>query len=41
MTKVSSFSAAVIVVAVSPNNEELRKFVSKDLFSAAIQGFDP
>lgn len=38
VTKVSSFCAAVIVLAISSNNEELRQFVSKDLFSAAIKG---
>lgn len=38
VTKVSSFCAAVIVLAISSNNEELQQFVSKDLFSAAIQG---
>ncbi|XP_044483250.1 protein HASTY 1 [Mangifera indica] len=38
VTKVSSFCAAVIVLAISSNNQELQQFVSKDLFSAAIQG---
>lgn len=38
MTKVSSFSAALVVLAISTNNEELQAFVSRDLFSAIIQG---
>ena len=38
VTKVSSFSAALVVLAISTNNEELQAFVSRDLFSAIIQG---
>lgn len=37
-TKVSSFCASVVVLAVSTNNLELQEFVSKDLFSAVIRG---
>ncbi|XP_018717243.2 protein HASTY 1 isoform X2 [Eucalyptus grandis] len=38
VTKVSSFSATVILLAISTNNVELCQFVSKDLFSAVIRG---
>ncbi|KAG6646453.1 protein HASTY 1 [Carya illinoinensis] len=38
VTKVSSFCAAVVVLTISTNNAELLQFVSKDLFSAIIQG---
>ncbi|TXG65800.1 hypothetical protein EZV62_007075 [Acer yangbiense] len=38
MTKVSSFCAAVVLLAILTNNVELRVFVAKDLFSAIIQG---
>ncbi|KAJ7978054.1 Protein HASTY 1 [Quillaja saponaria] len=38
VTKISSFSSALVVLAISTNNVELRGFVSKDLFSAIIQG---
>lgn len=38
VTKVSPFSAALVVLAISTNNVELRQFVSKDLFSAIIRG---
>lgn len=38
MTKVSSFCAALVVLAISTDNVELREFVSRDLFSAIIQG---
>ncbi|XP_059436048.1 protein HASTY 1-like [Corylus avellana] len=38
VTKVSSFCSAVVILSVSTNNVELREFVSRDLFSAIIQG---
>ncbi|GFZ02831.1 ARM repeat superfamily protein [Actinidia rufa] len=38
MNKVSSFCGAVVLLAISTNNVELRQFVSKDLFYAIIQG---
>ncbi|KAJ4954303.1 hypothetical protein NE237_011086 [Protea cynaroides] len=38
VTKVSSFCGALILLAVSTNNVELREFVAKDLFYAIIQG---
>ncbi|XP_058188145.1 protein HASTY 1 [Rhododendron vialii] len=38
VTKVSSFCGAVILLAISSNNVELRQFVSKDLFYGIIQG---
>ncbi|KAH7571973.1 hypothetical protein JRO89_XS04G0177000 [Xanthoceras sorbifolium] len=38
VTKVSAFCAAVVQLAILTNNVELREFVSKDLFSAIIQG---
>ncbi|KAJ7973420.1 Protein HASTY 1 [Quillaja saponaria] len=38
VTKISSFCSALVVLAISTNNVELREFVSKDLFSAIIQG---
>ncbi|XVF06240.1 hypothetical protein REPUB_Repub06bG0030700 [Reevesia pubescens] len=38
VTKVCSFSAAVVLLAIFTNNVELREFVSRDLFSAVIRG---
>ncbi|KAK1581941.1 hypothetical protein Q3G72_010413 [Acer saccharum] len=38
MTTVSSFCAAVVLLAILTNNVELWVFVAKDLFSAIIQG---
>lgn len=38
VTKVSSFSAVLVLLAILTNNVELREFVAKDLFSAIIQG---
>lgn len=38
VTKVSSFCGAVILLAISTNNVELKGFVAKDLFYAIIQG---
>lgn len=38
MTKVSSFCAALVALTISTNSMELQQFVSKDLFSAIIQG---
>lgn len=38
MAKVSSFCSAVVLLAIQSNNFELWQFVSKDLFSALIQG---
>ncbi|XP_062084573.1 protein HASTY 1 [Humulus lupulus] len=38
VTKVSSFCAALVLLAILTNNVELREFVAKDLFSAIIQG---
>lgn len=38
MTKVSSFCGALVVLAIFTNSMELQQFVSKDLFSAIIQG---
>ncbi|KAF8017914.1 hypothetical protein BT93_H2969 [Corymbia citriodora subsp. variegata] len=38
VTKVSSFCATVILLAISTNNVELRQFVTRDLFSAVIHG---
>ncbi|BFG37079.1 hypothetical protein CerSpe_233530 [Prunus speciosa] len=38
MTKVSSFCAALVALTISTNSTELQQFVSKDLFSAIIQG---
>lgn len=38
MTKISSFCSALVLLAISTNNVELREFVSRDLFSAIIQG---
>ncbi|XP_059649388.1 protein HASTY 1 isoform X2 [Cornus florida] len=38
VSKVSSFCGAVVLLAISTNNVELREFVSKDLFYAIIQG---
>lgn len=37
-SKVSSFCSTVILLSISTNNGELRKFVCKDLFSAIIHG---
>ncbi|XP_024970855.1 protein HASTY 1 isoform X1 [Cynara cardunculus var. scolymus] len=36
--KVASFCGAVVLLAISTDNVELRQFVCKDLFSAIIQG---
>lgn len=38
VTKVSSFGAILVLLAVLTNNVELREFVAKDLFSTVIQG---
>lgn len=38
VTKVCSFSAAVVLLAIFTNNVDLREYVSRDLFSAVIQG---
>ncbi|GFY92003.1 ARM repeat superfamily protein [Actinidia rufa] len=38
MNKLASFCGAVVLLAISTNNVELRQFVSKDLFYAIIQG---
>ncbi|KAF3454376.1 hypothetical protein FNV43_RR04823 [Rhamnella rubrinervis] len=38
VTKVSSFCAALVILCISTKNVELQEFVSKDLFSAIIQG---
>lgn len=38
VTKVSSFSASVILIAILTNNVQLREFVSRNLFSAIIKG---
>ncbi|XP_057961028.1 protein HASTY 1 isoform X2 [Malania oleifera] len=38
VTKVSSFCGALVLVAISTNNVELREFVAKDMFWAIIQG---
>ncbi|XP_057515729.1 protein HASTY 1 [Amaranthus tricolor] len=38
MTKVCSFCGVIVLLAILTNNVELREFVSKDLFYAAIQG---
>ncbi|XP_048324351.2 protein HASTY 1 isoform X2 [Ziziphus jujuba] len=38
VTKVSSFCATLVVLAISTRSVELQEFVSKDLFSAIIQG---
>ncbi|XP_010245372.1 PREDICTED: protein HASTY 1 isoform X2 [Nelumbo nucifera] len=38
VTKISSFCGAMILLAISTNNIELREFVAKDLFYAIIQG---
>ncbi|KAF2287923.1 hypothetical protein GH714_003249 [Hevea brasiliensis] len=40
VTKVSSFCAPVILLAIATNNAELREFVSKDLFYAIIKGLE-
>ncbi|KAL4342355.1 hypothetical protein GQ457_08G009780 [Hibiscus cannabinus] len=38
VTKVCSFSAAVVLLSIFTNNTDLLEFVSRDLFSAAIRG---
>lgn len=38
VTKLCSFSATVVLLAIFTNNVDLREFVSKDLFSAVIRG---
>ncbi|KAL4323981.1 hypothetical protein GQ457_11G015570 [Hibiscus cannabinus] len=38
VTKVCSFSAVVVLLAILTNNVDLRGYVSRDLFSAVIQG---
>lgn len=38
VTKVSSFCAALVLLAILTNNAELQQFVAKDLFSSLIQG---
>lgn len=38
MAKVCSFCGVIVVLAIVTTNVELREFVSKDLFYAAIQG---
>ncbi|PON73945.1 Exportin [Parasponia andersonii] len=38
VTKVSSFCAVLVHLAILTNNVELREFVAKDLFSAIIRG---
>lgn len=38
MTKVCSFSSAVVLLAIFTTNVDLREFVSRDLFSAVIRG---
>ncbi|KAK8261733.1 hypothetical protein V6Z11_D13G209400 [Gossypium hirsutum] len=38
VTKVCSFSASVVLLAILTNNVDLREFVSRDLFSALIRG---
>ncbi|PON69489.1 Exportin [Trema orientale] len=38
VTKVSSFCAVLVHLAILTNNVQLREFVAKDLFSAIIQG---
>ncbi|KAF5740577.1 ARM repeat superfamily protein isoform 1 [Tripterygium wilfordii] len=38
VTKISSFCAAVVQLAALTNSVKLREFVSKDLFSAIVQG---
>ncbi|TYH34533.1 hypothetical protein ES332_D13G134200v1 [Gossypium tomentosum] len=38
VTKVCAFSAAVVLLAIFTNNVDLREYVSRDLFSAVIQG---
>lgn len=38
LMKVSSFCATVVLLSILTNNVELREFVCRDLFSAAIQG---
>ncbi|KDP23601.1 hypothetical protein JCGZ_23434 [Jatropha curcas] len=40
VTKVSSFCATVIHLAILTNNVELREFVSKDLFFAIVKGLE-
>lgn len=38
VTKVCSFCNALVLVAISTNDVEVREFVSKDLFCAIIKG---
>lgn len=38
VTKVSSFCAVLVLLAILTNNVELQTYVAKDLFSAIIQG---
>ncbi|KAL9248055.1 hypothetical protein vseg_021418 [Gypsophila vaccaria] len=38
MAKVCAFCNSLVVVAITTNNVEIREFVAKDLFYAAIQG---
>lgn len=38
IAKLTSFCGALILLAVTTNNIELRQFVAKDLFFAIIQG---
>ncbi|XP_074320869.1 protein HASTY 1 [Silene latifolia] len=38
MSKVCSFCNVIVVLAITSNNVEIREFVAKDLFYAAIQG---
>ncbi|KAF2298552.1 hypothetical protein GH714_024089 [Hevea brasiliensis] len=40
VTKVTSFCAHVILLAITTNNIELQEFVSKDLFYAIIKGLE-
>ncbi|XP_043816148.1 protein HASTY 1 isoform X2 [Manihot esculenta] len=40
VTKVSSFCAHVVLLAIATNNVELQEFVSKDLFYAIIKGLE-
>lgn len=38
VTKIIPFCGAIILLAISSNNQEVREFVAKDLFFAIIQG---
>lgn len=40
VTKVSSFCAHVVLLAIATNSVELQEFVSKDLFYAIIKGLE-